>query len=116
MMLEAHATDDADIAYPFDIVATNGLLQLNPTPLWRALLDDLDIVPSALIAARFHAGLANALVNIVEALPPLIPSPAKRGRVGRGSIVRLPYPAACSRTGCCSNRYRNAWRPEAFAC
>ncbi len=87
MMLEAHATDDADIAYPFDIVATNGLLQLNPTPLWRALLDDLDIVPSALIAARFHAGLANALVNIVEALPPPHPLSREAGE-GREGVYR----------------------------
>jgi hydrogenase maturation protein HypF len=68
MMLEALATRDADIAYPFDIVATDGLLQLDPAPLWRALLGDLDIVPSAVIAARFHAGLADALVSMVEAL------------------------------------------------
>ena len=76
-----------DIAYPFDIVATDGLLQLNPTPLWRALLDDLDTVPSALIAARFHAGLANALVNMVEALPPPHPLSREAGE-GREGVYR----------------------------
>jgi hydrogenase maturation protein HypF len=68
MMLEALATEDADIAYPFDITDADGLLQLDPTPLWGALFDDLDIVSSAVIAARFHAGLANALASMVEAL------------------------------------------------
>ena len=67
MMLEALATDDAS-PYPFDIVDADGLLQLNPAPLWRALLGDLGVIPSAVIAARFHAGLADALVSMVEVL------------------------------------------------
>ncbi len=67
MMLEAVATEDA-APYPFDIVDADGFLQLDPAPLWRALIGDLGVIPSAVIAARFHAGLADALMSMVEAL------------------------------------------------
>ena len=40
-------------------------LQLDPTPMWTALLDDLTArVPAAIIAARFHAGLATAVAEL----------------------------------------------------
>ncbi|MEA1051691.1 carbamoyltransferase HypF [Lamprobacter modestohalophilus] len=39
--------------------------QLDPTPMWTALLDDLTArVPAAVIAARFHAGLAEAVAEL----------------------------------------------------
>ncbi|MFP4602843.1 MAG: carbamoyltransferase HypF [Halochromatium sp.] len=39
--------------------------QLDPTPMWSALLDDLAAhVPPAAIAARFHAGLAEAIAAL----------------------------------------------------
>ncbi|NEX17647.1 MAG: carbamoyltransferase HypF, partial [Halochromatium sp.] len=39
--------------------------QLDPTPMWTALLDDLTArVPAAVIAARFHAGLATAAAEL----------------------------------------------------
>ena len=51
--------------YPFDRVeGAEGALILDPSPLWRALLHDLSVGrPRALIAARFHQGLAAALVG-----------------------------------------------------
>ena len=45
-------------AYEFDLAAK----QLDPTSMWKALLQDLsDSIPSSLISARFHKGLSNAV-------------------------------------------------------
>jgi hydrogenase maturation protein HypF len=45
----------------------NDLLQLDPSPLWHAIIDDLaDGVPANTIALRFHRGLARALVEAAE--------------------------------------------------
>lgn len=68
--LESCCVDLAAVdGYKFALEQRDGLLQLNPSPLWRALFDDLvrdeDI---AVMAARFHAGLAAAVVAAVEAL------------------------------------------------
>jgi hydrogenase maturation protein HypF len=39
--------------------------QLDPAPMWSALLDDLAArVPAAMIAARFHAGLAETVAEL----------------------------------------------------
>ena len=77
MMLEALATDDADIAYPFDIVDADGLLQLDggamagsheglavvPSAMWRALpwRSRSALVPMD-EALRFHHGLSRERV------------------------------------------------------
>jgi hydrogenase maturation protein HypF len=46
-----------------------GLPQLDPAPMWRALLRDLaKATPLPRIAARFHLGLAQAIVRLVERL------------------------------------------------
>jgi hydrogenase maturation protein HypF len=89
MMLEALATEDADIAYPFGIVDADGLLQLNAAPLWRALLGDLGVVSSAVIAARFHAGLADALVSMVEALQSHHPLSREAGEAREGGYRQV---------------------------
>ena len=47
--------------YKFDLSAK----QLNPTPMWKALLQDLsDSISSSLISARFHKGLSNAIQTL----------------------------------------------------
>jgi hydrogenase maturation protein HypF len=58
-----------DEGYPFAVTESAGCLVLDPTPMWLALLDDLaqGVAPGA-IAARFHAGLARALVALAERL------------------------------------------------
>ena len=69
------ACDEAS-AYPFAYVsalageaAGAGLPQLDPAPMWRALLRDLaTATPVPRIAARFHLGLAQAIVCMVERL------------------------------------------------
>ncbi len=47
----------------------NGLMQLNTFALWQALLKDLDkdLTP-AVIATRFHLGLATSIVAMIEAI------------------------------------------------
>ena len=58
-----------DACYPFRLrrLPQNDLLQLDPSPLWHAIIDDLaDGVPANTIALRFHRGLARALVEAAE--------------------------------------------------
>ncbi|MCZ4316569.1 carbamoyltransferase HypF [Comamonadaceae bacterium G21597-S1] len=64
-----HESDDR--AYPFAIDAGDGTLLpcLGPAPLWPALLDDLQqAVPAGVVSARFHKGLAIAIVHMVRQL------------------------------------------------
>ena len=60
--VEAGETD----GYPFARrTSDDGSIQLDPAPLWRALLADLAAgVPEARIAARFHLGFADALAAL----------------------------------------------------
>ena len=64
---------DADdtLAYPFAIpnLRGSGLPYIEPLAMWQALLGDLVLeTPPATIAARFHLGLAKALVAMVKKL------------------------------------------------
>jgi hydrogenase maturation protein HypF len=62
--------DDA-LAYPFTIpnLAGSGLPYIEPVAMWRALLGDLILdTPAPVIAARFHKGLAKALVMMTVKL------------------------------------------------
>ncbi len=75
MMLEAAAdiaaADDDRAAYPFAIAEAcpDGLLHLDPTPMWSVLLRDLGAGAAVpLIAGRFHAGLAIGIARMVAAL------------------------------------------------
>lgn len=56
-------------AYPFAIVTGSGMPVLGVRPMWRALLGDLQAdVPRGVMAARFHAGLAQGVVSMVDHL------------------------------------------------
>lgn len=58
-----------DNHYHFSIVDVDGLPRLEPVPMWRALLRDLrGGVSVAVMAARFHAGLARAIAEMIEYL------------------------------------------------
>jgi hydrogenase maturation protein HypF len=62
--------DDA-LAYPFGLAHTGqaGLRCVDPRPMWEPLLDDLlRNTPVPVIAARFHKGLAIAMVQMIELL------------------------------------------------
>jgi hydrogenase maturation protein HypF len=46
--------------------ASGGLMTMDFSPLWRAILEDLEgHSPAAVIAARFHRGLVRAIVAMV---------------------------------------------------
>jgi hydrogenase maturation protein HypF len=65
--IDKRTLDDEDDAraYPFGIAETGGLLLIDPQPMWIALLDDLlRAAPVPVMAARFHKGLAIAIVSM----------------------------------------------------
>ncbi len=67
MELEAICEGDAP-PYPMPVI-DGDLLELDPRPLLRALLDDLDRgVPAPLITSRFHAALALGIGELCERL------------------------------------------------
>jgi len=55
--------DDAQ-AYPFHLSrAPYGLIEIDPTPMWKALIEDIGSgLPASTVALRFHKGLADVLV------------------------------------------------------
>jgi hydrogenase maturation protein HypF len=63
------ASIDEDLAYPFAIpnLAGSGLPYIEPLAMWQALLGDLyEQTPPAIIAARFHKGLARAIALMAD--------------------------------------------------
>jgi len=69
-LAETWRPSSADESYAFTITErADGLLCLEPSPMWETLLEDLkQKVPVARIAARFHFGLARAIRNLVARL------------------------------------------------
>ncbi len=60
---------EAEAAYPFTISDPGGLPSIEPLPMWKALLADLMVkAPAPAMAARFHKGLAQAIVAMVGKL------------------------------------------------
>ena len=64
--LETVADPDERGAYPFDCEHSGALMVIDPTPMWRALVADR-VIP-AVKAARFHTGLAIAIVDVIGRL------------------------------------------------
>jgi hydrogenase maturation protein HypF len=64
--------EDAELDYPFAIPRLDkgrGLPYIEPLAMWQALLGDLILrTPPALIAARFHRGLAAVIVKMARQL------------------------------------------------
>jgi hydrogenase maturation protein HypF len=60
MALEAMASSSGDgRGYPFGLETQTIPWIIDPAPMWKALLADLaDGVPTAIVATRFHRGLA----------------------------------------------------------
>ena len=70
-LIDKRTLDDEDeaLSYPFGIIETGGLLLIDAQPMWIALLDDLlRAAPVAMMAARFHKGLAIAIVSMTDRL------------------------------------------------
>ncbi len=69
--LAARAQPSRDVAaYPFLVSSTaGGLMEIDPAPMWNALLTDLAReVPASSIALRFHHGLSGAVVDTARRL------------------------------------------------
>ncbi len=65
-LLASASVNHAD-AYPFDLLTNDGVTQIDPSPLWRALFADLsNNTPQVIMSARFHYGLANSLVSLAK--------------------------------------------------
>jgi hydrogenase maturation protein HypF len=59
--------EDDRLSYPFPIPRMAGLPYIEPLGMWSALFGDLILhTPVGVMAARFHRGLANAIVRMVE--------------------------------------------------
>jgi hydrogenase maturation protein HypF len=76
-LIDDAALSAAGAGYPFALVVEGGRIVLDSAPMWSALLPQLaDATPAPIIAARFHLGLADATVGVVQALR----SPPERER------------------------------------
>jgi hydrogenase maturation protein HypF len=65
------ATEDEALAYPMTIpnLRGSGLPYIEPLAMWNAILGDLILkTPASVMAARFHKGLARAVVAMVQKL------------------------------------------------
>ena len=66
-LVEQKKLDDT-LPYPFELDQAN-LIEINPAPMWLALLQDLhQHRPVSLIASRFHQCLAHAIHAVLERL------------------------------------------------
>ncbi|MDF5735796.1 MULTISPECIES: carbamoyltransferase HypF [unclassified Nostoc] len=55
--------------YPFSFSFSDSIYCIDPRSMWQALLNDLQQqIPQPVIAAKFHKGLANAIVEMVKHL------------------------------------------------
>lgn len=63
----ANGPDVAARGYRFGLVDTDGLIELDPGPVLRDIVDDIAAgVPAAVIAARFHDAVAGAVLAVVR--------------------------------------------------
>ncbi|MEH2347803.1 MAG: carbamoyltransferase HypF [Nostoc sp.] len=61
--------DKETLIYPFSFSFSDSIYCIDPRPMWQALLNDLQQqIPQPVIAAKFHKGLANAIVEMVKHL------------------------------------------------
>ncbi|MCC5665661.1 carbamoyltransferase HypF [Nostoc sp. CHAB 5784] len=57
------------LIYPFNFSFLDRIYYIDPRPMWQALLHDLQQqIPQPVMAAKFHKGLANAIVQMVKYL------------------------------------------------
>lgn len=61
--------DKEALIYPFSFSFSDSIYCIDSRPMWQALLYDLQQqIPQPVIAAKFHKGLANAIVEMVKRL------------------------------------------------
>jgi hydrogenase maturation protein HypF len=60
-------TDEVATGYAFELVEREGLIELDPSPVLRAIVEDLSRgTPAALISARFHEAVAQGVRTVVQ--------------------------------------------------
>ena len=85
--------EDVRLDYPFPIPRLAGLPYIEPLGMWAALFGDLILeTPIGVMAARFHRGLAHAIVRMVDKLAaqiadPPVPAVALSGGVFQNRIL-----------------------------
>ncbi|MCF2146071.1 carbamoyltransferase HypF [Desmonostoc muscorum LEGE 12446] len=61
--------DKEMLIYPFEFSFSDSIYCIDSRPMWQALLHDLQQeIPQQIIAAKFHKGLAHAIVEMVKRL------------------------------------------------
>ncbi len=61
--------NEETLIYPFNFSFSDRIYYIDPRQMWQALLYDLQQqIPEPVIAAKFHKGLANAIVQMVKHL------------------------------------------------
>ncbi|MEH1982221.1 MAG: carbamoyltransferase HypF [Nostoc sp.] len=61
--------DKETLIYPFSFSFSDSIYCIDPRPMWQGLLNDLQQqIPQPVMAAKFHKGLANAIVEMVKYL------------------------------------------------
>jgi len=61
--------DKEMLIYPFEFSLLDSIYCIDSRPMWQALLHDLQQqIPKTVIAAKFHKGLANVIVEMVKRL------------------------------------------------
>ena len=79
MELEALADRDADLIYPTTVTEGDGSIVVQTTDVVRGVVEDLlRRAPASLIAARYHATLADVLTRVCERV---------RARTGLGAVA-----------------------------
>jgi hydrogenase maturation protein HypF len=91
--MAASSQGACDGTYPFALSKTGGaLLEIDPAPMWNALLRDLACgIGASTIAHRFHQGLAKILVETA-------------GQLARGSTKSPLFDTVALSGGCFQNR------------
>ncbi|MEH1937662.1 MAG: carbamoyltransferase HypF [Nostoc sp.] len=61
--------DKETLIYPFSFSFSDSIYCIDPRPMWQALLNDLQQqIPQPVMAAKFHKGIANAILEMVKHL------------------------------------------------
>ncbi|WP_445637461.1 carbamoyltransferase HypF [Nostoc sp. DSM 114161] len=61
--------DKEMLIYPFEFSFLDSIYCIDPRPMWQALLHDLQQqIPKAVIAGKFHKGLANTILEMTKLL------------------------------------------------
>jgi hydrogenase maturation protein HypF len=88
--------EEESLAYPFAIspLSGTGMACVEPAPMWRALVGDIaSQTPVAVMAARFHKGLAAIIGAMVRTLA-----------YAAGTTYGSPFSTAALSGGCFQNK------------